>query len=125
MLIKGIYQIPEIRRVIFIVSTLEEFSSRLKIPKENLSFNRLFIRIIKSHDSKAKIKGRYAWTKDIMTEKQFSFFLKKQLLAEKFNFNQTFNSECDVDISSLNLGCPFRGKEFSEIDEKDMIEVFI
>jgi hypothetical protein len=131
--ILGIYKLPGIKHVFFIVSSLSEFFANIKMSKGSVVKTIDFEHI---HLSKNHIKPirSQQWSVKVVSEHNFLNSLKQYIPTDKVSSNQSSHIPVDLELLTINqLKTPVSSPEMtfhtpkvlSVVPDSDIIEVFI
>lgn len=132
MEIKGIYKLPKIKHVFFIVPSLDEFSDSPKPCRESKRRMEYFGRILRSKDHKTP-KATPHWTLKLVTVSDLETILKQHNPIGQVSSSQTCDNPEYLELLAINLvktpnslDCSQDSqKVLSCVSDEDIIEVFI
>ncbi len=131
--IKGIYKLPAVKHIFFIVSSLQEFSDGARSSKESKRRMEYFERILQSKDHTPP-KVTPLWKLKVMCETDFLSALKQYNPTGRVSSNRSCHNPEDLELLAINLcKTPLSSPEktfhtpkvLSVVPDEDIIEVFI
>src|SRR5580692_9116243 len=100
--IKGIYKIPSIKHVFFIVSSLRDFLDNSLTSQGNKTRMEYFGRILRSKDRMLP-KANLQWTVKVVSEHDFLKAIKQHIPKGKVSPNRSSNNPEELELLAINL----------------------
>jgi len=129
----GIYKLPTVRHVFFIVSSLHDFLDSLSLSEENRIRREYFERILRSKD-RIRPKVSLQWTIKVVCVHDFLKAIKRRIPKGKVLPSQSSHNPEELELLTINLAKTHQSdlartfdtpKVLSAIPDDDIIEVFI
>ncbi len=131
--IMGIYKLPTVRHVFFIVSSLHDFLDSLSLSEKNRTRREYFERILRSKDRK-RPKVSLQWKIKIVCVHDFLKAIRQRIPKGKVLPSQSSRNPEELELLTINLERTPQisldrtfdtPKVLSAIPDDDIIEVFI